>query len=92
MTMFALLSWIVIGGVIGAVLATIWKARGLTLAWGTAAGGVGGVAGGMLARAVLPEGVLFNGLAVAFAVLGAVVAMFLARRRVEHKDQPGSVV
>jgi uncharacterized membrane protein YeaQ/YmgE (transglycosylase-associated protein family) len=92
MTMFAFLSWIVIGVVIGAVLATIWKTRGLTLAWGTAVGGVGGVAAGMLARYVLPDGALYDGLALAFAVLGAVVAMFLARTRVEHKDQPGSVV
>ncbi|HUM12726.1 MAG TPA: hypothetical protein VLT82_17390 [Myxococcaceae bacterium] len=92
MTMFAFVSWIVIGAVIGAVLATVWKTRGLTLAWGTAVGGVGGVVGGMIARYVLPDGAVYDGLALAFAVLGAVLTTFLARARVEHKDQPGTVV
>ena len=40
--MFALLSWIVIGATLGAILAALWKVRGLTLAWGFTAGGVGG--------------------------------------------------
>ena len=38
--MFALLSWIVVGAALGAILAALWKIRGLTLAWGFAAGGV----------------------------------------------------
>ncbi len=92
MTMFAFLSWIVLEAVIGAVLATVWKERGLTLAWGTAIGGVGGVAGGLIARFVFPAGTVFDGLALAAALVGAVVAMFIARSRVEQKDRPGATV
>ena len=92
MTMFAFLSWIVIGAVIGAVLTTVWKERGLTLAWGTAIGGVGGVVGGLLARFVFPAGAVFDGLTLAAALVGAVVAMFIARARVEQKDWPGAIV
>ena len=92
MTMFALLSWIVVGAVIGAVLATAWKVRGLTFAWGVAVGGVGGVMGGLIARFILPAGSLFDGLALVIAVLGAVVASFIARARVQHKDRPGAVI
>jgi len=92
MTMFAFLSWIVLGAVIGAVLATVWKVRGLTLAWGFAVGGVGGVVGGLIARLVSPPGALFDGLVLAAAVLGAVVAIFIARARVQQKDRPGAAV
>ncbi len=89
MTIFALLGWQVLGAVLGAALAVMWKVRGLTLAWGIVSGGVGGVVGGLLARTVLPAGTLFDGLAIAFAVVGAVGAMFIARASI-NRERPGT--
>lgn len=85
MTMFALLSWIVVGAVLGAVLASLWKIRGLTLAWGFATGGVGGVVGGLTGRMVFPESLFADGLALVTAIIGGVVAMLVARSRVAAK-------
>jgi uncharacterized membrane protein YeaQ/YmgE (transglycosylase-associated protein family) len=85
MTMVALLSWIVVGAVLGAVLASLWKIRGLTLAWGIATGGVGGVVGGLLGRMVFPESLFADGLAVVTAIVGGAVAMLVARARVATK-------
>lgn len=79
MTMFALLSWIIVGSGLGATLAAIWKIRGLSLAWGFAAGGVGGVVGGMIGRMISPQHIFADGLALVAAILGAVVAMWIAR-------------
>jgi len=89
MTMFALLSWIVVGSALGAILAALWKLRGLTLAWGFAAGGVGGVVGGLLGRMLVPELLFADGLALVAAIAGAVLAMLIARARV-GKEQAGS--
>lgn len=79
MTIFALLGWQVLGAVIGTALAAMWKVRGLSLAWGFASGGVGGVVGGLLSRMVLPGGTVFDGLSVAIAGVGAVLALLIAR-------------
>jgi len=79
MTLFALLSWIVVGSALGAILAALWKIRGLTLAWGFAAGGVGGVVGGILGLMIAPQRVFAEGLALVSAILGSVVAMWVAR-------------
>jgi uncharacterized membrane protein YeaQ/YmgE (transglycosylase-associated protein family) len=85
MTIFALLGWQVLGVVLGAVIAVMWKVRGLTVISGIVAGGVGGVVGGLLARTVLPTGTLFEVLAMAFAALGAVVALFIVRGSIERQ-------
>ena len=79
MTLFALLSWLVVGSSVGAILAAIWKIPGLTLAWGFAAGGVGGVVGGMIGRMIFPSRLFTEGLAIVTSIAGAVVAMLLAR-------------
>lgn len=79
MTMFSLLSWIVIGSALGAILAALWKIRGLTLAWGFAAGGVGGVVGGIIGLMLSPRRLFTDGLALVTAILGAVLAMWIAR-------------
>jgi len=84
MTILALLSWIVLGGVIGGVFAASWKVRGLTLAWGVAAGSVGGVVGGLVARTVLP-GTTSDGVTIVAAFVGAVLAVFIARVRVTRQ-------
>ena len=85
MTIFALLGWQVLGAVLGAALAAMWKVRGLTVISGIVAGGVGGVVGGLIFRTVLPAGTLFEVLAVAFAALGAVGAMFITRASIERQ-------
>jgi len=90
MTILALLSWIVIGGVIGGVFVAVWKVRGLTLAWGAAAGSVGGVVGGLIARTVLP-GTSSAGPALLAAIVGAVLATFIARARVTKEQKTKTV-
>jgi uncharacterized membrane protein YeaQ/YmgE (transglycosylase-associated protein family) len=79
MTLFALVSWLIVGLSVGAILAALWKIRGLTLAWGFAAGGVGGVVGGMIGRMVFPQRLFTEGLALITAIAGAVVAMLISR-------------
>ena len=76
MTLVLLLSWIAIGVVIGAILVTMWKTRGLTLAWGTIVGGAGGSVGGLLGLMVFPDSAV---VAILGAVVGAVVAMLIGR-------------
>jgi len=89
MTLFALLSWIVVGAALGAILAALWKLRGLPLAWGFAAGGVGGFVGGMIGRMLFPAGLFADGLALVTAILGGVLAMLVARARVgDERSSP----
>ncbi len=89
MTIFSLLSWQVLGVLLGAGIAAMWKIRGLTLAWGVASGGVGGVVGGLFSRIILPAGALFDGLAIVGAGVGAVVALFIARASIRGQ-RPGT--
>lgn len=42
MNLFALVSWNIVGCLIGLIFTAVWKTRGLTLAWGFAAGGAEG--------------------------------------------------
>jgi len=56
MALIALLSWIAIGAVIGALLVTV-KTHDLTLAWSIIVGGAGGSAGGLIGHLCSPEGV-----------------------------------
>jgi len=90
MTLFALLSWIVVGAVFGTILAGLWKLRGLPLAWGFATGGVGGVIGGLVGRMSFPDGLFADGLSLVTAIVGAVVAMLIARVRVD-KERSSSI-
>ena len=87
--MFALLSWIVVGAALGAILAALWKVPGLTLAWGFAAGGVGGAVGGLIGRMVAPERLFAEGLALLAAIAGAVGAMGISRA-LFTKERPHS--
>lgn len=79
MTLFALVSWLIVGLSVGAILAALWKIRGLTLAWGFAAGGVGGVVGGLIGRMVFPPRLFTEGLAIVTSIAGGVVLMLIAR-------------
>ena len=72
MTLVQLLSWIAIGAVIGAIVATMWKSRDLLIAEGIVVGGAGGSAGGLIGQMIFPES------AVAAPMLGAVVVAVLA--------------
>jgi hypothetical protein len=85
MTLIALVSWQVLGVLLGAAIAAVWKIRGLTLAWGIASGGVGGVVGGMLSRIILPPGPLFDALTIVGAGVGAVVALLIARASIRRE-------
>ena len=86
--MFAILSWIVVGAALGAILAALWKVPGLTLAWGFAAGGVGGVIGGLIGRMLLPERLFAEGLALLAAIVGAVAAMGISRALFRKERAP----
>ncbi|HZW90046.1 MAG TPA: hypothetical protein VFF12_13270 [Myxococcaceae bacterium] len=77
MMLVALLSWIAIGAVIGAILVRIWKNRGLTLVWGAIVGGAGGSAGGLLGRMLFPGSLLAA--PILGAVVGAGVALLIGR-------------
>ena len=79
MTMLAFLSWIIVGSGLGAILAAIWKIRGLSLTWGFVAGSVGGVVGGMIGQMVFPQRLFAEGLALIAAIFGAVIAMWISR-------------
>ena len=85
MTIYSLLSWQVLGVLLGLAIAAIWKIRGLTLAWAVVSGGVGGVVGGMFSRIILPAGALFDGLAIVGAGVGAVVALLIARASIRRE-------
>jgi uncharacterized membrane protein YeaQ/YmgE (transglycosylase-associated protein family) len=90
MTILAFVSWIVVGSTLGAILAALWKVRGLSLYWGFAAGGVGGVVGGMLGRMILPARIFAEGLALIAAILGSVVAMWIARALFPKQSSPSA--
>ena len=87
--MFALLSWIVVGAALGAILGGLWKVRGLTLAWALTAGGVGGVVGGLIGRMTAPALLFAEGFALLAAFVGAVVAMGISRALfAKQRSQP----
>jgi uncharacterized membrane protein YeaQ/YmgE (transglycosylase-associated protein family) len=90
MTMLAILGWIFVGAVVGGLLAGFWKLRGLTLAWGVAVGGVGGVVGGLISRVSFPAGTFSDIVSLIIAVIGAIAAMVIARGRVT-KEQTHTV-
>ncbi len=86
MTVFSLLSWIVVGAVLGSILAALWKIRGLTLGWGFGAGGAGGVVGGLLGAMTIPPGFFAEGLSLVTAMLGSVLALWVARLRLAKEN------
>ena len=90
MNLFALVSWIIVGCLIGLISSAVWKTRGLTLAWGFAAGGVGGAVGGLIGRAVFPAHLSTSALPLLTAILGGVAAMGIARAVVAKEHSPSS--
>ena len=88
MTMFDLVSWIIVGSGLGTILAALWRVPGLSLAWGFAAGGVGGVVGGMIGRMIAPQHLFADGVALVAAILGAVAAMWIARALFPKRRSP----
>ena len=60
MTICALLELAGARSLLGAVIAVMWKIRGLTLAWGVVSGGVGRSGGRTARSTILPAGTLFD--------------------------------
>jgi hypothetical protein len=90
MNLFALVSWIIVGCLIGLILAAVWRTRGLTLAWGFAAGGVGGVVGGLIGRTLFPAHLGTGALPLFTAILGGFAAMGIARAVLAKEHSPSS--
>jgi uncharacterized membrane protein YeaQ/YmgE (transglycosylase-associated protein family) len=94
MTIFELLSWLVLGAVLGVLVAAFWPTKGLT--WIRAAGvaALGAVVGGLVGRIIFVPGGGFSGEmgvvgpALAVAGLGAVVLVFLARFQLRNRERP----
>ena len=74
----------------GSDSAALWKVRGLTLGWGFATGGVDGFVGGMVGRMLFPERLFADGLALVSAILGALVAMLIARAFFPKERSPSA--
>ena len=90
MNLFALVSWPVVGSLIGLIFTAIWKIRRLSLAWGFVAGGVGGVVGGLIGRAIFPAHLSTSALPLFTAILGGIAAMGTARELIAKERSPSS--
>ena len=93
MTIFELLSWAVLGAVVGVLVAAFWRTEGLTLARAIGIGVFGGVAGGLIGRILFVAGphsgtmeVVGPGLVV--AGIGAVVTVLIARFQLRNRERP----
>jgi uncharacterized membrane protein YeaQ/YmgE (transglycosylase-associated protein family) len=93
MTIFEISSWLVLGAVLGVLLAAFWPTEGLTWIRALAVGAFGAVVGGLLGRIIFVPGA-FSGemgaVSPAFlvAVIGAVVLVFLARFQLRNRERP----
>jgi uncharacterized membrane protein YeaQ/YmgE (transglycosylase-associated protein family) len=92
MAIFELLSWLVLGGVLGVVVAAFWRTPGLTWTWAVEVGMFGGIVGGLIGR------VLFTGPssgemqvvspALLVAAIGAVIGVFILRFQIRNRERP----
>ena len=92
MTIFELLSWLVLGGVLGVVVAAFWRTPGLTWVWALEVGMFGAIVGGLIGR------ILFVGPssgemqvvspALLVAAIGAVVGVFIVRFQIRNRERP----
>ena len=93
MTIFELLSWMVLGGVVGVVVAAFWRTPRLTWIWALEVGMFGGVLGGLIGRILFVPGPSSGEMQVAspallVAAMGAVVAVFIVRSELRNRERP----
>ena len=92
MTIFELLSWLVLGAALGVVVAAFWRTEGLTWVRALGLGTFGGLAGGLIGRTLFvgpssgEMGIV--GPALAVAGLGAVVVVLIARFQLRNRERP----
>ena len=93
MTVFELLSWLVLGAVLGVVVAAFWPTEGLTWLRAVGVGVFGAVVGGLIGRIIFVPGAFSGELSVvspalAVAGIGAVVLVFIARFQLRNRERP----
>ena len=92
MPIFELLSWLVLGAVLGVLVAAFWPTRGLTWIRGLCVGTFGALVGGLIGRTLFAPkvfgeiGVLLPTLLV--AGLGAMVAVLIDRFQLRNRERP----
>jgi hypothetical protein len=93
MTIFEVSSWLVLGAVLGVLVAAFWPTEGLTLVRAIGIGAFGAVVGGLIGRILFVPGASSGelgvvGPALAVAGLGAVVLVFVARFQLRNRERP----
>lgn len=93
MTFFELLCWVVLGAVLGVLVAAFWRTEGLTFARSIGVGVFGGVVGGLIGRILFVPGPFSGEMglvapALLFSGLGAVVTVFIARFQIQNRERP----
>lgn len=93
MTVFEVLSWLVLGGAVGVVVAAFWRTEGLTWLRALAIGVFGGIVGGLIGRILFVPGPFSGEMgmvspALLFAGLGAVVTVLIARFQLRNRERP----
>ena len=93
MTLFEVLSWLVLGAVLGVLVAAFWPTEGLTWIRGLGVGMFGAVVGGLIGRILFVPGAFSGGMQVVSAALllagiGAVVVVLIARFQLRNRERP----
>ena len=92
MVIFELLAWLVLGAVLGVLVAAFWPTQGLTWVRSLGVGMFGAVVGGLIGRTLFTPnafreiGVLIPTLIV--AGLGAVVIVLIDRFYLKNRERP----
>jgi uncharacterized membrane protein YeaQ/YmgE (transglycosylase-associated protein family) len=93
MTIFEPLSWLVLGGVLGVVVAAFWRTPGLTWTRALEVGMFGAVLGGLIGRILFLPGPSSGEMqvvspALLVAAIGAVVGVFIVRSEIRNRERP----
>jgi hypothetical protein len=93
MTVFELFCWLVLGAVLGVLVAAFWRTEGLTWNRALGVGGFGAVIGGLIGRILFAHGPFSGELgvlspALLLAGVGAVVTVFIARFQLRNRERP----